>query len=193
MCRHHHTDVKSGEVLLSTKHFWSLTAKKYCSILLNNWYRWVYILKWKKKQWQLKIKWLSTARHSESKPSLWQAADPVHRLQMWCDTFSLAATVKMFSFKNGVNNFFSNQFGISGLFARERAVWRYFVFFSLLPILFHFKTSAHLHQFLKEYCNIVLQWSSRNVFWTTKLHPTFHWHGGEQIITEYPFLGELIL
>ena len=32
---HLHTDGKSGK----TKHFWGLTAKRCCSILLNNWRR----------------------------------------------------------------------------------------------------------------------------------------------------------
>lgn len=31
------------------------------------------------------------------------------------NTFSLAATVKISALKNGVNNIFQNQFGISGL------------------------------------------------------------------------------
>ena len=30
----------SVEVLLSAKHFWSFTAKQFCSILLNNWFIW---------------------------------------------------------------------------------------------------------------------------------------------------------
>ena len=30
-----------------------------------------------------------------------------------------------------------------------------------------------------------------NVLWTTKLHPTFHQHQGEHIMTDFLFLGEL--
>ena len=39
-----------------------------------------------------------------------------------------------------------------------------------------------------------LLWSSRNVLWTVKIHVynTLHLRGGEQIITEFCFLGELI-
>ena len=37
---HLHTDETSGEVLYSTTHFWSFTAKQHCSILLNKWSGW---------------------------------------------------------------------------------------------------------------------------------------------------------
>ena len=36
----HHAVGKSGEVLRSTKHFWSFTAEQICSILLNRWSSW---------------------------------------------------------------------------------------------------------------------------------------------------------
>lgn len=34
-----------------------------------------------------------------------------------------------------------------------------------------------------ENCNMFSQRSSRNVSWTVKLAPTFHQHGGEEIMT----------
>ena len=46
--------------------------------------------------------------------------------------------------------------------------------------VFHF--AAH-----KTFCgaaNTVLQWSSRNVLWTTKLNLNFHWHEGKKIMTD---------
>ena len=46
---------------------------------------------------------------------------------------------------------------------------------------------------LRECCNSVLLWSSRNVFSTPKLPPAFHQHEGEWIMTECSFLGELFL
>ena len=47
---HLSADGNSGEVSLSTKHFWSFTVKQSCSILLNNWSSWRLDLKWKNYQ-----------------------------------------------------------------------------------------------------------------------------------------------
>ena len=47
------------------------------------------------------------------------------------------------------------------------------------------KTSVHLLQLFK--------WSSRNDLWGTKLLMNLNQHEGEQIMTEFSFLGELIL
>ena len=42
------------------------------------------------------------------------------------------------------------------------------------------------------HCNTVLLQSSKNVLWTIKLHLTFHQHGGEEMMTEFNFLNELL-
>ena len=44
---------------------------------------------------------------------------------------------------------------------------------------------------LGECCNAISLWHSRNVLW--KLHPTFHRHRGECIMTELSFLSEPLL
>ena len=57
------------------------------------------------------------------------------------------------------------------------------------------KTSPHLHQLfrrmMQHYC--LKLWSSRNVLWATKLPLIFHHRGDEDIMTEFSYLGELML
>lgn len=45
--------------------------------------------------------------------------------------------------------------------------------------------------FFGECCHNVLLWGSRNVVWTAELPPTFHPHGGEDIMTEFSYLENL--
>ena len=51
----------------------------------------------------------------------------------------------------------------------------YFFFTFLVPIYF---------RCLRECCSSVLLWISRNVLWTTQLHPTFQWQGGELLMID---------
>lgn len=45
---------------------------------------------------------------------------------------------------------------------------------------------------VKEMLQGCLLWSSRNVLWTTQIHPTFYLLEGEWIVTEFIFMAELV-
>ena len=103
-----------------------------------------------------------------------------------CQGKSLSAPHLESSTVRGVNNVFSNPFGVLG----PPENWLKFmktveVFFSCFFFFFYIlKRVPNFFSLLGECCDTVLLWSSRNVLWTTKLHLTSHQHGGEKIITK---------
>lgn len=185
-CHPHHPYAKGKSVKCSssTKPFWSFTTKQHISILLNNGKSCRLVFKCKRKQHK-HIKWfhysLSTVIQDTRSPEIsnWH-----NSLQSGCVLMPLATSYSEDFGLKGVNNIFSNQFGISGFprdlnYARE-PVWSHFrlFFFSMLkqvPIFFIC---------LGECWKAVLFWSAREILWTKRLYRTFHWHGGESKTTE---------
>ena len=63
--------------------------------------------------------------------------------------------------------------------------WLFFVILKQVPIYF---------RCLGEFCRDDLLLRTRKVLWTAKIHPAFHQQRGvEHKMTEFSFLGELIL
>ena len=170
------------EVLQSTKYVCRFSTKQCWSILLNNWSRWglvcFEVLKWKKKKTIGKnIELLHSAHAALSKLQHctldWRAV--MHPLQTGCALMLLAEQLQ-WKFQ-GVNNAVSNRLGISGI----PNTWD-------MPSQVTGSFSC-----LRECCNTVLMWRSRNVLQTVKLPLTFHQHDSKWIMAEFSTLGNLIL
>lgn len=175
--------------LLTSKHFWSSTAKRRCSILHNSWSRRGFVLKLKKSHW----KKTHTAPHSSSGVihvskshaiTNW-FEDTLLVWSSWWTCFLLCRHSEGFILKKkkNINNIFSNQFEISGLPGTwstpdEWCMYPPYVlfcycFFNVLkqvPICF---------SCLGGCCSAALLWMSRHILWTTKLHLPFLQHGGD--------------
>lgn len=180
------TDGKSGEVLLSTKPFWSVSCSR--SILLNNWTR-QGLKNIKKNNWkqtpQKAPVWLSDIiqvpkiirRQTDLKeviytllaerlPWRFQIKVPPHTL------YKVGARARL----HGLCPMnCTEQFNVCPVVL---------IVLKLVPIYLHY---------LGECCNAALLLSSRNVLWITKLRSTFHQHEDVQIVTEFSFWGEFIL
>lgn len=68
----------------------------------------------------------------------------------------------------------------------RQALWSHYVGFSGVFQIFWEQLPIYF-SCLGEHCNAVLLWSSRNFLWTMKLPKTFHWHGGDEIMTKILF------
>ena len=181
-----------------TKRFWSFTAKQRWSVLLNKWSRRGLVLRWKKNDWKT-LKMLVQADPSLKRPRylnlLWKVAIySLYKAQILILATKLKALactkseasagdrpalrVSVISFQ--INLGFEG-FGSVGLRQTSRVFQLFCYILKQVPICF---------SCWGERCNVVSVWSSKNVSWTTKHPPTFHWHWGVDYIS---FLGSLVL
>ena len=163
------------EVSSSTKHFQSFTVKQRCSIFQNNWSGW----RLGKKQTIS-----GSVQLVGCNPSLWKPRDLKliwkGVIYMFLKVFTVAAKLKVSNSANSVYNLGSGGFQRLALHLTSCTEPFHIFLYSFLVVFWHFLKQVPIYfSCLGECCNAVLPWSSRNVLWTAKLHPTFHQHEGE--------------
>lgn len=147
--------------LLTSKHFWSSTAKRRCSILHNSWSRRGFVLKLKKSHW----KKTHTAPHSSSGVI---HVSKSHAITNWFEDTLLVWSSWWTCFllcRHSEGFILESMYPPYVLFC--------YCFFNVLkqvPICF---------SCLGGCCSAALLWMSRHILWTTKLHLPFLQHGGD--------------
>ena len=137
--------------------------------------------------------WLEKTLSTPSTRTCAPTSDSVH-----ANAFSSAAMVKILASQRVKIRVFWNQFGISWLLETlitpdelSGAIWCFAVSFFIFIFIFFFTFSPQIPIYYfscqGKCCHTVLQWISRDVSWTTKLHPISYIY--DEIMSEF----ELIL
>ena len=181
------TQKLSGEVSWSTKHFWSLTAKQRCSILLNSWSGWRLVFKnnkqlGKKQSRMAPYNSYSAVSRSPEIPKCYEKKKPTYTVrcnQAWAPTSDgVIISVLEIVFSTTYFLISLESWHLWKFWSQQMSSMEPFYMFEILnkfPINF---------SCLGESCNAVLLWSSRNLLRTIKLHTTFYQHKDEWMMIE---------